>query len=317
MPGPARRTVRSLSVPLDVIDETRAHTRSTVNDVVLAITGGALRRYLRRRHALPVAPLVAMVPMSLRDGDGNAGGNQTSALFTTLGTDIADPSRRLAEVDPRARRWPSAATTTPASARSSSSSDLVPPRAGQGIARLAGRLGLAGWGPLAFNVVVSNVAGPDVPFYCNGALVESAFPMGPVTDWSPLNVTVVSYRHQLAFGVVACPDVVRQVDVLMDDFRLEVEALRVAGRPPRRSLVGQLTGCARLAGRGLCTACAVDDAQNRHPVAARARRIATRRPPGCVDAPSHLGEPRPRTPMRMIGTWSPRPPPGSPTPHAP
>jgi hypothetical protein len=87
----------------------------------------------------------------------------------------------------------------------------------------------AAWSPLAFNVVVSNVPGPDVPFYCNGAVVESAFPMGPVTDWSAINVTVVSYRRRLSFGVVVCPDVISDIDVLMDDLRAELNAFRLAG----------------------------------------------------------------------------------------
>ncbi len=226
-PVTARRTVRSLSLPLDVIDEVRRGTASTVNDAVLAITGGALRRYLRRRHALPVVPLVAMVPTSLRNGAQATGGNNTSALFTTLGTDIADPVRRLAEVT---------RVTTAAKRRHDETglgalvelSDLVPPRAAQGLARLAGRLRLAAWGPLTFNVVVSNVPGPDIPFYCNGAVVESAFPMGPVTDWSAVNVTVVSYRRRLAFGLVVCPDVVPDVDRLMDDLQAELDAFHLA-----------------------------------------------------------------------------------------
>ena len=80
-----------------------------------------------------------------------------------------------------------------------------------------------------FNVVVSNVPGPDVPFYCNGALVDAAFPMGPVTDWSALNVTVVSYRRTLTFGLVACPDVVPDVDRIMDHLRDELDGLRLVG----------------------------------------------------------------------------------------
>jgi diacylglycerol O-acyltransferase / wax synthase len=226
-PVTARRAVRSVGVSLDVIDELRRSTDSTVNDAVLAVTGGALRRYLRRRRALPATSLVAMVPTSLRDGTQAGGGNHTSALFTTLGTDVADPTRRLAEVT---------VVTNAAKRRHEDTglaslielSDLVPPRAAQGLTRLAGRLRLAAWGPLTFNVVVSNVAGPDVPFYCNGAEVRSAFPMGPVTDWSAVNVTVVSYRRQLAFGVVVCPDVVPDIDVLIDDFEAEIHALRLA-----------------------------------------------------------------------------------------
>ncbi len=229
-PITARRTVRTLDVPLDALDDLRRGTGSTVNDAVLAITGGALRRYLRRRRALPAVPLVAMVPMSLREGEQATGGNHLSALFTTLGTDIANPVARLAEVT-RVTNLVKRRHDDTGLGSLVELTDLVPPRAGQGLARLARRLRLSTWGPLTFNLVVSNVPGPDVPFYLNGAVVESAFPMGPVTDWSALNVTVVSYRRRLAFGVVACPDVVPDAGVLLDDLRAELDALCLAGAP--------------------------------------------------------------------------------------
>ena len=227
-PVTARRRVRWVDVPLDAIDHWRRDTRSTVNDAVLAVAGGALRRYLLGHHALPVVPLVAMVPISQRDRGPAAGGNQLSALFTTLGTDIADPVTRLAEVTRvtclAKRRHDDAGLGS-----LTDLTDLVPPRAGQGLARLARRMRLSTRSPLMFNVVVSNVPGPDTPFYCNGAIVEAAVPMGPVTDWSALNITVVSYRRTLTFGVVACPDVIHDLDRLMDHLHAELDTLRLAG----------------------------------------------------------------------------------------
>jgi diacylglycerol O-acyltransferase / wax synthase len=226
-PVTARRLVRWVDVPLDAIDHWRRDTGSTVNDAVLALTGGALRRYLLGTHALPLVPLVAMVPISQRDSGSATGGNQLSALFTTLGTDIADPATRLAEIT-RVTRLAKRRHDETGVASLSGLSDLVPPRAGQGLAWLARRTRLSAWSPLMFNVVVSNVPGPDTPFYCNGAIVEAAIPMGPVTDWSALNVTVVSYRRTLTFGVVACPDVIRDLDRLMDDLHDELDTLRLA-----------------------------------------------------------------------------------------
>jgi diacylglycerol O-acyltransferase len=226
-PITAGRAVRFTGIPLDVLDKVRRDTGSTVNDVVLAITGGALRRYLHRHQALPASPLVAMVPVSTRDGGSPTGGNQLSALFTTLATNIVDPVERLAHIT---------RITNAVKLRHDDTGlgslgglfDLVPPRAGQGLTRLVGRLRVAKWGPLSFNVVVSNVPGPDVPFFCNGALVESAYPMGPITDWSAINVTVVSYRRYLAFGLVVCPDVVPDVDELRHDVDAEIDALHLA-----------------------------------------------------------------------------------------
>jgi diacylglycerol O-acyltransferase len=223
-PITARRTVRFTGVPLDVLDKVRRDTGSTVNDVVLAITGGALRRHLLREGALPASSLHALVPVSTRGSNTGAGGNQLSAFVTTLATHVTDPVERLAVVTRTTNAVKQRHDDTGADSLVGLT-DVVPPVAGQRLARLAGRLQLSRWGPLAFNVVVSNVPGPDVPFYCNGALVEAAFPMGPLTDWSALNVTVVSYRRFLAFGLVACPDVVPDIDRLRLDFDAEIDAL--------------------------------------------------------------------------------------------
>jgi diacylglycerol O-acyltransferase / wax synthase len=221
----ARRAVRFTGVPLDALDKIRRHTGSTVNDVVLAVTGGALRRYLLRRGALPTAPLLAMVPVSTRDAGSATGGNHVSGFVTTLATDVGDPVERLSEVT-RVTNAVKLRHDDTGLGSLMGLQDLVPPRAGQGLARLAGRVQLARWGPRSYNVVVSNVPGPDAPFYCNGALVESAHPMGPITDWSAINVTVVSYRRYLGFGLVSCPDVVPDIDELRDDFDAEIDALR-------------------------------------------------------------------------------------------
>ena len=225
-PVTGRRIVRWVDVSLDAIDDWRRGTGSTVNDAVLALTGGALRRYLLDHDALPLVPLVAMVPISQRESGPATGGNRLSALFTTLGTDIADPSTRLAEVT-RVTRLAKRRHDGTGLGALTDLTDLVPPRAGQGLARLARRVRLSAWSPLMFNLVVSNVPGPDVPFYCNGAIVETAIPMGPITDWSAVNVTVVSYRRRLTFGVVACPDVVHDLDRLMDHLHAELDRLRL------------------------------------------------------------------------------------------
>jgi WS/DGAT/MGAT family acyltransferase len=225
-PITARRAVRFTAVPLDVLDKVRSDTGSTVNDVVLAVTGGALRRYLMRSGSLPVVPLVAMVPVSVPHGHKPSGGNSLSALVTTLGSDVEDPLERLARItrvtnDVKRRHDETGVASLVGL------TDVIPPRTAEGLTRVVHTLRLSRWGPLPFNVVVSNVPGPDSPFYCNGALVESAYPMGPITDASALNVTVVSYRRQLAFGLVACPDLIPDIDRMRRDFEAEIDALQL------------------------------------------------------------------------------------------
>jgi WS/DGAT/MGAT family acyltransferase len=226
-PITARRAVRFTGTTLDVLDKVRRDTGSTVNDVVLSIVGGALRRYLLRHRALPASPLLAMVPVSTRDRRAATGGNHLSALITTLATDVDDPVERLAHVT-RVTNVVKRRHDDTGLGSLVGLADVVPPRTGQALGRLARQAGLARWGPLACNVVVSNVPGPEVPFYCNGAMVESAYPMGPITDWSAINVTVVSYRRHVTFGLVACPDVLPDIDQLRDDFDTAIDALRLA-----------------------------------------------------------------------------------------
>jgi len=226
-PITARRSVCFTAMSLDDVDRVRHGGDSTVNDVVLAITGGALRRYLMRRSALPDSSLLALVPVSARDPRSKSGGNQTSGFITTLSTDIADPRERLAEIT-RVTQAMKARHDETAAGSLVGLLDVVPPRTGQQLARLASRLRITSGSRRPFNVVVSNVHGPDTPFYCNGALVETAHPIGPITDGSALNVTVVSYRRNLAFGLVGCPGVVADLDWLRDDFDAEIESSRAA-----------------------------------------------------------------------------------------
>jgi WS/DGAT/MGAT family acyltransferase len=221
-------------VSLADVHRLRAAAEATVNDVALALVGGALRRWLAARGQLPHRSLLAMVPVSVRGDDDAPGGNRTSALLTTLATDCADAAERLARV---------ARVTGAAKRRHDETgvgelvrlADLVPPGPNAWLARRGGSRALSRRGPLPFNIVVSNVPGPDTPFYCCRALVDEAYPMGPLTAWTGLNVTVLSYRDRLSFGLVACPDVVDDVDGLLAAVEDELDDLdRAAAGAHRR-----------------------------------------------------------------------------------
>jgi WS/DGAT/MGAT family acyltransferase len=220
----ARRAVAFTSVPLEDVHRLRATAGATVNDLALALVGGALRRWLAARGELPHRSLVAMVPVSVRGGDDEPGGNRTSALLTTLATDCPDAPERLARV---------ARVTSAAKRRHDETgvgelvrlADLVPPGPNAWLARHGGSRPPSRRGPLPFNVVVSNVPGPETPFFCCRALLEEAYPMGPLTPWTGLNVTVLSYRDRLSFGLVTCPDVVDDVGGLVAAFGEELDDL--------------------------------------------------------------------------------------------
>lgn len=171
----------------------------TVNDVVLAMCGGALRTYLLEQNALPDAPLVAMVPVSLHaltGGDG--GGNAVSAVLASLGTDQAEPLARMAAITKSMRQAKqmmnglspfkgvalAAATMAPfATSSVGGFSQLVPP---------------------TFNVVISNVPGPRKPLYLNGAKLDGIYPASIVMDGIALNITLTSNAETLDFGVIGC-----------------------------------------------------------------------------------------------------------------
>ncbi len=176
----------------------------TVNDVMLAIVGGALNLYLDSKGELPEDSLVAMAPVSVRsDGEKRSLGNQVSALSIALGTHIEDPIRRLKFTHERAMR--SKAVSNAVGARELSEVSKLAPAMISGIStRLYSRLGLANQLSPMFNTVVTNVPGPPVPLYMAGARMVSSFGLGPVMDSMGLFHAVTSYCGNICISVTAC-----------------------------------------------------------------------------------------------------------------
>jgi diacylglycerol O-acyltransferase len=168
-----------------------------LNDAVLAICGGALREYLLAQDALPAKPLVAMVPINLRDGESE-GGNEIALILASLATHLADPRKRIEAVirstkasKARFRRL------TPTYQKALTALSMVP--AGVNILS-GGRLP----GLQTFNVVVSNMPGPKEPIYWNGARLDGVYPVAFLMDHMALNITLMSYVDHLEFGLTAC-----------------------------------------------------------------------------------------------------------------
>lgn len=181
---------------------------ATVNDIVLAMCASALRDYLRSQGALPDAPLVAMVPMSLRQDD-SAGGNQIGMILTSLATHLEDPVRRLRAIQDSIQvskdRY---AAMTPAEILNYTALTLAP----------AGLHLLTGVAPAwqTFNVVISNVPGPREPLYWNGAKLEGMYPVSIVLDRMALNMTLTSYCDQIEFGLIGCRRTLPSLQRLLD-----------------------------------------------------------------------------------------------------
>jgi WS/DGAT/MGAT family acyltransferase len=217
----SQRSFGTCTVSLRDVKAVAKLTKSKVNDIVLTVSAGALRRYLQTRKALPDGPLIAAVPVSLRKAGNADMNNQVTAMLCSLATDIADPIRRLEAI---------VASSTDSKKRLEDIRDVIPtdltwlgaPIIITGMARLMGQAKLAERLPAIVNVLISNVAGPREPLYCAGAKMINYFPVSIPSNGSVLNITVQSYLDNLDFGLIACrtavPDIERLVEFLVDEF---------------------------------------------------------------------------------------------------
>jgi diacylglycerol O-acyltransferase / wax synthase len=207
----ARRSVAFVDVRLADIKAVKSALGVTVNDVVTAVVGGALRHYLEDGGELPDQPLLAAVPISVHDQTADrAGTTKVSVMFSTLATDEEDPVERLKTIaasNARAKeihkmvgadtlmRW----------------SELFWLNSMAVGARLYSTLHLADHHRVVHNLILSNVPGPPVPLYMAGARVVGVYPFGPITDGAALNITVLSQGDRVGFGIITCPDLLPRV----------------------------------------------------------------------------------------------------------
>jgi len=188
----------------------------TVNDVVLALSAGALRAYLAERDALPDRALVAMVPVSVRvKGQGETYTNRVTGVVTSLHTNIADPVERVQAIHGSMAAAKELQQAIPADVLTDVT-QFAPPALAARAARLAGRLRIADRMNPPVNVIVSNVPGPRQPLYLSGARMTHFYPVSTVADGLGLNITVQSYLDNLDFGLVACRELVPDLWDLCD-----------------------------------------------------------------------------------------------------
>jgi diacylglycerol O-acyltransferase / wax synthase len=184
---------------------------ATLNDVVLAMCGGALREYLLGYATLPEHSLVANVPVSIRSADqADEGGNAISAVQVTLGTRIRSAPSRLRAIQ---ESMNSAKQRLADMSRFEIDAHTIMTN----LPLLAGQVsGLDGRVPVMFNVVVSNVPGPRETRYLNGAELLANYPASLIWHGYAMNITVQSYRDSLDFGVIACRESAPKVQRILD-----------------------------------------------------------------------------------------------------
>jgi diacylglycerol O-acyltransferase / wax synthase len=230
--GPHRKLAIG-SASLDAAKAIKNAYGATVNDVVLAVCAGGLRTWLERHEALPDAPLVALVPVSIRTGEEtDRWTNRVSMLSTVLPTDEPDPVKRLRCVHEAMASSKDIFRALPAE-QLTDFAEFPPPTVFARAMRLSARLGL-GSRLAPGNVVISNVPGPRRPLYAaRGARLEHYFPVSVITEGQGLNITVQSYLDHLDFGLICDPELVPDVDLMLDAILADVGALaRSAGFEP-------------------------------------------------------------------------------------
>ncbi len=195
--GSRRFAAQSWSLPR--LQAVRKAAGVTLNDVILAMCSGALRSYLDEQDALPDAPLVAMVPVHLASiGKGSGAGNNVGAILTNLGTDEADPARRLETIVASMQQGKDQLASLSRLQAIAVSAVAMAPLA------MSSFFGINRLLPPPFNLVISNVPGPRQPLWMQGAKLDAAYPLSIPTVGQALNITVTSYVDSMEFGLTGC-----------------------------------------------------------------------------------------------------------------
>ena len=212
-------------IPLGAVKAVKNAHGVTVNDVLVSICAGALRRWLLEHDELPDVPLVAQIPVSVRrDEQVGTYGNRILLMSVPFHTDIADPVERLQATHESLADMKERHKALPAELLQDAN-HFIPPAVFHRAARLTFRLS-TGVGRLAWNLVVSNVPGPQFPLYMAGARLVANYPVSVITDGLGLNITVMSYNGQMDFGIVADRDQMPDIARLMEWVREELDALK-------------------------------------------------------------------------------------------
>ncbi len=204
-------------------------TGGTVNDVILTVVAGSLGRYMRLHgHPTDDVVLKAMVPVSIRaDVDRGALGNQVSAMWAPLPVGMTDPIQRLLKIRREMQGIKDSGQAVGAQVLTSLSG-FAPPTIVAQATRLQSRQRF-------FNVVVTNVPGPQFPLYMLGRRLESVFPLVPLAKNTALGIAIMSYDGQLNFGLTADFDALQDVEVLAEEIKSSIEEIAAAAIVPEVS----------------------------------------------------------------------------------
>ena len=240
----AHRRFAFRSFPIEDAKSVRRAYGVTLNDVVMAISAGMLRDYLLQRNELPTESLVSMVPISIRsESDADLYSNRVASVLCSLHTNIADPVERLMAIHHSMKSVKEMQKAVPADLLTDLA-HFAPPAVMARASRIVTRARVADRMNPPFNVVISNVPGPNVPLYLAGNLLQHFYPVSTIVDGQGLNITVQSYMGRLDFGLVTCRELIPDPWVLTDGLDRSLTELLTAARstmsesapvPPRKA----------------------------------------------------------------------------------
>lgn len=223
----SKRSYAARSISLKDVKGIAKATGTKLNDVVMAITSGAVREYLTKRQELPDAALVAFVPISLREAGNTDSNNQVFGMNVPLATNYGKPLKRLQKIAQES----GASKTMAGSIKDAAPKDftiLGAPTLLPGLMQFYGATKLADYIPQPVNMCISNNAGPPFPLFCAGAKVTALYPVSIATHGVGLNVTVQSYLDHLDFGITADHKAMPDPDVFCDMLVTSFEELKAA-----------------------------------------------------------------------------------------
>ncbi len=218
---------------LEAFKQVKNTLGGTVNDVVLAAVAGGLGRYLRLHgEETDGVELRAMVPVSVRaDIERGALGNRVAAMWAPLPVGVRDPAQRLQAIGGAMTGIKESGQAVGAQVLTQLSG-FAPPTIVAQAARLSARQRF-------FNLVVTNVPGPQFPLYVQGRELEALYPMVPLAENTTLGIAIMSYHGQLNFGLVADRDALPDLEVLAEELRRSIAELAAAAGADQRSARGR------------------------------------------------------------------------------
>jgi WS/DGAT/MGAT family acyltransferase len=203
----AHRRIAFGQIPLDAVKAVKNMHGATVNDVVVSMCAGAVRHWLLKHRELGTDPLVAQIPVSVRTQEQQGTfGNRILLMGVQLHTEIADPIDRLRATQASLAEMKGRHQALPATLLQDAN-HFIPPALFSRALQLTFAWASNPHLRPTWNLVISNVPGPQVPIYCAGARMEAIYPVSVITDGMGLNITVMSYDGNLNFGIVADRDV--------------------------------------------------------------------------------------------------------------